>query len=42
MGGSAGGKKAAAGMTPGERAVRAKKAAAAAVAARKAKMKQTN
>jgi hypothetical protein len=40
IGGSAGGKKAAAGMTPEERAARAKNASAAAVASRKAKGKQ--
>jgi hypothetical protein len=39
IGGSAGGKKAAAGMTPEERATRAKKASAAAAKARKAKRK---
>ena len=39
IGGSAGGKKAAAGMTPAQRSVRAKKASVAAVAAGKAKRK---
>ncbi len=41
LGGSAGGKKAAAGMTPDERSARATKASAAAVAARKAKENQS-
>jgi hypothetical protein len=39
LGGSAGGKKAAEGMTPEQRSARAKKASAAAVAARKARGK---
>jgi hypothetical protein len=39
LGGSIGGKKAAASMTPGERTARAKKASTAAAAARKAKKK---
>jgi hypothetical protein len=42
LGGSIGGQKAAAGMTPDERVVRAKKASTAAAAARKAKKKNAS